>query len=159
MPEKNDKAGKMKEPEKVFRVVFPAHHDASIIIEPSEEPLDFPPFLIAPKNASILRLVFDAATASVRCDDLGAVFRKNFLVQSVAIVGLVSDDPFSGGSGTNRSSMVWPTSVTSAGEALAVLTAIGRPWLSVIAMILVPFPRLVFPTQRPLFWPGRTCHR
>src|SRR4051812_22323301 len=47
--------------------------------------------------------------------------------------------------------MVWLTRVTSAGEALAVQRATGRPWRSVIAMILVPFPRLVFPTQRPFF--------
>src|SRR5687768_712015 len=92
MPEKNNKAGKVKKPEIVFGAVFPAHHDASKIIEPSEEPLDFPTLLISAKHAAILRLGFDAATAPVRCDDFGAVFRKDFVVQSIAIISLVSDD-------------------------------------------------------------------
>src|SRR6266567_3488456 len=52
--------------------------------------------------------------------------------------------------------MVFSTSFTSAGEALSVRKARGRPWPSAMPMILVPLPRLVFPTKRPLFWPEQT---
>src|SRR5215467_13743135 len=55
-----------------------------------------------------------------------------------------------------RSSKVCSTSFTSAGEALSVRRARGRPWPSAMPMILVPLPRLVFPTKRPLFWPEQT---
>src|SRR5216684_2718122 len=44
-----------------------------------------------------------------------------------------------------RCSMVASTSCVSCGEALAMLQAIGRPWRSAIAMILLPFPRRVGP--------------
>ena len=57
---------------------------------------------------------------------------------------------------TIRSSIVFSTNFTSAGEALSVRKARGRPWPSAIPMILVPLPRLVFPTKRPLFWPEQT---
>jgi hypothetical protein len=45
------------------------------------------------------------------------------------------------------------TSVTSCGEALGSRAAIGRPAPSAIAMTLVPFPRVVFPTAKPPFSP------
>src|SRR5229473_4909281 len=44
-----------------------------------------------------------------------------------------------------RCSTVASTSFVSCGEALAMLQAIGRPWRSAIAMILLPFPRRVGP--------------
>ncbi len=34
----------------------------------------------------------------------------------------------------------------------------GRPWRSATAMILVPLPRLVFPTLEPPFWQEQNCH-
>lgn len=56
---------------------------------------------------------------------------------------------------TNRLLMVFSTNLLSCGDALSICTAIGRPLPSVIAMILVPLPRLVGPTYRPLFLPLR----
>src|SRR5690606_40624584 len=47
------------------------------------------------------------------------------------------------------------TSVTSAGEALSAPHASGTPWPSPTTNHLVPLPRLVFPTQSPLFLPAR----
>jgi hypothetical protein len=32
------------------------------------------------------------------------------------------------------------------------------PWPSTSTIHFVPFPRLVFPTAAPLFWPTRSCH-
>lgn len=93
MPEKDDKAGKVEKAEIVFRVIFPAHNDAAIIVKPREEALHFPALLISTKHASVLRLGLRAPTASMGCDDFGAVLRKNLLVQSVTVVRLVADDP------------------------------------------------------------------
>jgi hypothetical protein len=42
-------------------------------------------------------------------------------------------------------------SFVSCGEALATSTAKGRPWPSLIAMILLPLPRRVGPMAEPLF--------
>src|SRR5687768_16010756 len=48
-----------------------------------------------------------------------------------------------GSSWRNRAASVASTSVISCGEALATWTAIGRPWRSPIAMILLLLPRRV----------------
>ena len=60
---------------------------------------------------------------------------------------------------TNRESRVFSTSLLSCGDALSICMEIGRPLPSAIAMILVPFPRLVGPTHRPLFLPPRRWHQ
>lgn len=43
-------------------------------------------------------------------------------------------------------------SLTSAGDAESRCTPIGVPWPSTRTIHFVPLPRLVFPTQSPLFW-------
>jgi hypothetical protein len=58
-----------------------------------------------------------------------------------------------------RLSRVRSTSFASWREALSICTAIGRPWLSAIAMILVPFPRFVGPINRPPFLPPKRWHQ
>ncbi len=60
---------------------------------------------------------------------------------------------------TNRLSRAFSTSRLSCGDALSICMEIGRPLPSAIAMILVPFPRLVGPTYRPLFLPPRRWHQ
>ena len=64
-----------------------------------------------------------------------------------------------GRSGRKRASRVAGTRCGSYGEALATCTAIGRPWRSQIAMILVPLPRRVGPIAAPLFSPRRRSRR
>ena len=50
-------------------------------------------------------------------------------------------------------------SLTSWGLALSIMLPHGVPLPSVSNMILVPLPRLVLPTQRPLFSRMKTFHR
>src|SRR6266404_4045684 len=50
---------------------------------------------------------------------------------------------------------VGSTSLVSCGEALATQVARGKPWPSARAMTLVPLPRFVGPTARPLFLNSR----
>ena len=75
------------------------------------------------------------------------------LVQRIAVVGAVADHSL-GLVRVKRCATVASTSLVSCGEALAMLQAIGRPWRSAIAVILLPFPRRVGPTAAPLFSPS-----
>ncbi len=52
-----------------------------------------------------------------------------------------------------RCARVSSTSVDSFGEALVIRMAIGRPWLSTIATILLPLPQRVGPMRSPPFLP------
>jgi hypothetical protein len=98
----------------------------------------------------IRRFVFDATAAPVMCDDLGAVFRKNFVIQSIAIVGLVSDDSLGQ---VGRKAIFDRLAYKGHFSRGSTRCAKGdRKTMAVrYCHDLVPFPRLVFPTQRPLF--------
>ena len=64
----------------------------------------------------------------------------------------------SGNSSRKHPAKTASTSRHSAGEALSTDTARGRPSPEAIATILVPLPRLVGPTAKPLFWRSRMSH-
>lgn len=85
----------------------------------------------------------------MRCYHINSL-RLGAFIQDVAAIGLVSDQ-FLVFSSTNLASRVNSTSLTSCGEALAAHMETGRPAGSAIAMAFVPLPRLIFPTQSPLF--------
>jgi len=59
----------------------------------------------------------------------------------------------------NRASIVASASVISCGEAEATSMATGKLEPSQIAIILLPFPRFVFPTHDPLFWRLQRCRQ
>jgi len=61
--------------------------------------------------------------------------------------------------GTATRSSVFSRSVTSAGLAESRWFPRGTPWPSTTTIHFVPLPRLVGPTQAPLFSPGRTSRR
>ena len=65
----------------------------------------------------------------------------------------------SGKSAGSRFAKFSSASFTSAGAALSFRRARGSPWLTAMHMILMPLPRLVFPTERPLFWPEQTSRQ
>jgi hypothetical protein len=146
MPQEDDGRGQLQESPKILDVIFVANNQPSKVKKPSEHALDFPAAHIPAQRPAILSL---ATSGSVGRNHFCAEVLHQLFVQPVAVVGLVADQPI-------RSSSVCSTSFTSAGEALSVRRAIGRPWRSAIPMILVPLPRLVLPTQRPLFWPEQT---
>ncbi len=60
------------------------------VVEPSEQPLDFPTAAVAPQRPKILGL---SSIPPIRSDHLDAKLGQQVLVQSVAVVGLVSDQP------------------------------------------------------------------
>src|SRR5512143_3027290 len=63
------------------------------------------------------------------------------------------------GRGTFTCSRVASISLTSAGEAEASVPPIGTPWPSTTTIHFVPLPRLVLPTNSPLFSPEQSCRR
>ena len=54
MPQEDDSASKLNHPEEIFWVAFPANDDATIIMEPGKQTLDFPATTIAPQRAAVL---------------------------------------------------------------------------------------------------------
>ena len=81
-------------------------------------------------------------------DEFNVVGRGEMLIQPVTVVGAVAISRV-GSALTNRAASVASTSLTSCGEALATWMARGRPWRSLIAMILLPLPRRVGPMAEP----------
>ena len=73
-------------------MTFPTHQQASEVLQPCEEPLDFPAPLVTPKFSPVLA-VRSRAIATVRCDQLDAV-RCQPIVQSVAVIPLVGNQSF-----------------------------------------------------------------
>jgi hypothetical protein len=60
------------------------------VVEPSEQPLDFPTATIAAQRPKILRL---PPVTTIGSDHLDAIFSQQILVQGITVVGLVSDQP------------------------------------------------------------------
>ena len=94
MLEEDESAGQMKKAEVVFDVILPPHHQATVVAEPGEEAFDLPAPGIAAQRPAILRDVLPAAVAPVRGDHFRAVLLHHLVIQPVAVVGLVPDQPF-----------------------------------------------------------------
>ena len=92
MPQKDDGGSQVKHCEEVFWVTFPADHDAAVVMEPSEQTFDFPSTAVAPQNAAILG-ESSGARGTVWCDQLDTVVHHQALVQAVAVIGAVADQP------------------------------------------------------------------
>jgi len=134
--------------EEVLDVVLPARDQAAKIVQPGEEPLYRPASSITTQGSSILSRVLPVS--AMGRDHLDVVLCPQVVVQGTAVVGFVSNQP-----GRELAEEAVPqcssTSWLSCGEAAWTLTAIGRLSPAVIAVILVPFPRLVGPMPSPLF--------
>src|SRR5262245_5898458 len=92
MPEKDDSASELNHPEEILWIVFPANDDATEIMKPSEQALDFPTAAVTTQAAAVLRLG-GHAHKFVRGDELHAVAFLDPLVQRVAVVSAVADHP------------------------------------------------------------------
>jgi hypothetical protein len=89
MPQEDDGGGQVDHPEEVIRVPFPARNDATEIMKPGEEPLDFPAAPAAPKWPAIL--CAGQAIGAMGCDQLNAIGRGQVLIKPVAVVPFVAD--------------------------------------------------------------------
>src|SRR5258706_1965138 len=85
----NTHASEMHEAQEVFDMIFISSHQATEVVQPREQPLDFPAMPIPAQLSPILGGIPDAITA-MRRDHIDAPFLK-LSIQPVAIVGAVSD--------------------------------------------------------------------
>lgn len=75
---------------KIFSVIFVAHNQSPEVEQPGKQPLDFPSPHVATQRPAVLRL---ASLGSVWRNHLCAVVLHQALIQLVAIIRLVADQP------------------------------------------------------------------
>ena len=87
----NTDTSELDEAQEVLRVALPARDQASVVVKPGKEPLDLPTPFGAPQGTTVLRDV--ASIPAVRGDQLDLALPEEPLVQGVAVVGPVADQP------------------------------------------------------------------
>src|SRR5271167_407823 len=92
MPQEDYSACKLNHREEILWVVLPTNDDATVIMEPSKQTLDFPATTVAPQHAAILRCGSDSLRV-VRRDHLHAEALADLRIQWIAVVGAVTDQP------------------------------------------------------------------
>jgi hypothetical protein len=92
MPQKDYSACKLNHPEEILWVVLPANDDATVIMEPSKQALDFPSTTVAPQDAAIL-CGCSGSPSVVRRDHLHTETLANQRIEWIAVVGAVTDQP------------------------------------------------------------------
>ncbi len=96
MPEQDADASEVHEAEEVFCVALVACDESPVVLKPRKEPLDPPATPHATKRAAILS-VRARAVVAVPSDQLDSALLSQALVQSVAVVGPVTDQALGGG--------------------------------------------------------------
>ena len=147
----------MEEPEVVLGVALPSIGESPAVEQPREQPLDLPSAYVAAQRSTILG-GSSRATGAMGSDQLDSSLFAEPRVERIAVVssvankaiGCVLDKAVIEGLFDERD-LMWRSACDPA--------ATGRPWRSAIAMILVPLPRLVFPTAQPPFLPLRRCRQ
>ena len=82
----------MKKALKQHRRLFPADAQPPEVLQPGDGSFDFPSSFVATQGSAVLSLVFGQAVLPVWRDQFGAALSQ-LVGQSVAVVGLVADDP------------------------------------------------------------------
>src|SRR4029077_6491147 len=94
MPEKDDYAGELDQSEIILSMVLVPHNQPAEVVKPSEQTFHFPAPLETPQRSTVLGLVLRPAVSFVGRNHLGTELREHLLVESVAVVGLVSNQTF-----------------------------------------------------------------
>jgi len=74
-------------------MTFPTHQQTPEVLQPCEQPLDFPPAFVTPEFSPVLT-VRSCAIATVRCDQLDSVLLGKKIVQRVAVIPLIGNQSF-----------------------------------------------------------------
>jgi hypothetical protein len=93
MPQEDYSACELNHPEEILWVVLPANDDATIIMEPSKQTLDFPATAIAAQHAAVLG-DRSAPIPAVRRDQLHMETFADPLIQRIAVVGFIANQSF-----------------------------------------------------------------
>jgi hypothetical protein len=92
MPQEDDGTGELDHSEEIFRVIFPAHDEAAKIMQPGKQAFDLPTAAVATQGATVLGGGF-AAVPAVWGDQLHSQGTAQALVQRIAVVGFITDQP------------------------------------------------------------------
>src|ERR1700683_1918336 len=92
MPQKDDGGSQVNHGKKIFWVAFPANHDAAIVMQPGKQAFNFPSPTITVKHPAVLGQS-SGAVGSVWCNHLDAVVLHQSLIEAVAVVGAIADQP------------------------------------------------------------------
>lgn len=90
MPEQDDQASQVDEAQIILRMIFIANHQTPEVVQPSEEPFDFPTALEAAQCSTILCDSLRFTTLAMWRNHVCAKLIEQFLIERIAIVGLVS---------------------------------------------------------------------
>jgi len=93
MPHEDEEAAELEHAEEVSLLIFPTRDEAAEVMQPSEQPFDFPTVTVAPQFPTVLR-IFPAAIALVRSDQTDAMLFLQLLVERIAVVSRVADHSF-----------------------------------------------------------------
>ena len=122
---------------------------------PGKQPFGFPPSFVSPELSAILCFCF-YPSAAMRCNHVNA-FCFELLIQRIRVTGTIPNKAPGSSHGEGLTQGSFDKGDYTCGEAAAVWTASGRPAASATTRSFVPLPRLVFPTQCPLFSPPQRC--
>src|ERR1039457_5563589 len=131
-----------------------ARQDTTKVLQPSEQPLDFPAALVTAQCPTVLR---DRANSigSVRSDQLDSLLLQ-LGIKFVAVVGLVPDQSFRGignkpifNSIRDKGDFMWRSRCNVYGDRKTIAVCHSHD--------LRTFAPLGLPTAKPLFSPLRRC--
>src|SRR6185436_10462519 len=88
MPQKDYCRCEVKKSLKVFGMIFIANNQSAEVEQPSKEPLNFPTTNITTKRPSVL---CGSTVVPIGCDHLSAVGVHKLFIQSIAVIGFVTD--------------------------------------------------------------------
>ena len=141
----------MNHPEEVGWVTFPTGHDATGVVRPGKEAFDLPAPPRATGGPAVLRACF--AVRVMPRDHLNPVGRPQVPIEPIAVIPPIADQ-----SRGERVEARGPERGINERDFMrrsaCHVDATGRPWPSLIAMILLPLPRRVGPMAEPLFSPS-----
>src|SRR5204862_8186267 len=72
-------------------MIFPAHDEASVVVQPSKEAFDSPAFAGAAQAPAVLSAGVLPSTFPMRSDHLGAIFGEHLFIQPIAVVSFIAD--------------------------------------------------------------------
>lgn len=91
MSEEDYSAAEVEESSEVFRMVFPPDDEASEVVEPGKKALDLPSSFVSAQRSAVLSAA--NPIPPVRSNHLGPVLVCELLVERIAIVSFVPDEP------------------------------------------------------------------
>src|SRR5436309_5038002 len=137
------------------------HVHATEVLYPGDRALDFPAFAVAPQLAFVFVLPQDAI-AAVGGNQVDAATTES-QPHRVAVVAPIRDHATwlaartpATARGTRIVAQAGSATRCSDGLAEVPYTPSGVPCRSTIRTSFIPFPRRVWPTASPLFWPAGT---